>query len=265
MENENLLVHRKGHVCTLVLNRPKKRNALSPDLLIKLYQTLQELSKDDTIRAVIIRGAGDRAFSSGYDVTAIPTNITPDVKKLIKDQNPFELALDSIVNYPYPVIAMLNGYAFGGGCDLAVSCDIRVGADDIRMAMVPAKLGMAYAPSGLQRFIRTIGLSTTKEMFFTGRLYDAPRLKEMGLVDYLIPRAELESFTFDLAEEIAGNAPLSLKGIKRILNLVLRSEKMNEEDQQEADEIIAHAFRSEDLKEGQMAFLEKRKPDFKGK
>jgi enoyl-CoA hydratase len=265
MENEILLVHRKGHVCTLVLNRPEKRNALSPDLLIKLYQTLQELSEDDTIRAVIIRGAGDRVFSSGYDITAIPTSLAPNVKKLIKDQNPFELALDRIVNYPYPVIAMLNGYAFGGGCDLAVSCDIRVGADDIRMAMVPVKLGMAYAPSGLQRFIRTIGLSRTKEIFFTGRLYDAPRLKEMGLVDYLIPRAELESFTMDLAEEIAGNAPLSLKGIKRILNLVLRSEEMNEEDQQEAAEIIAHALRSEDLKEGQMAFLEKRKPDFKGR
>jgi enoyl-CoA hydratase len=265
MENEILLVHRKGHVCTLVLNRPEKRNALSPDLLIKLYQTLQELSKDDTMRAVVIRGAGDKAFSSGYDITAIPTNIAPDDKKLIKDQNPFELALDRIVNYPYPVIAMLNGYAFGGGCDLAVSCDIRVGADDIRMAMVPVKLGMAYAPSGLQRFIRTIGLSRTKEIFFTGRLYDAPRLKEMGLVDYLIPRTELESFTLDLAEEIAGNAPLSLKGIKRILNLVVRSEEMNEEDQQEADEIITHALRSEDLKEGQMAFLEKRKPDFKGR
>jgi enoyl-CoA hydratase/carnithine racemase len=265
MENEVLLVQRKGNICTLVLNRPEKRNSLSLDLLIELYQALKELSKDDTVRAIVIRGTGDMAFSSGYDITAIPTSITPEVKRIIRDQNPFELAIEMIEDYPYPVIAMLNGYAFGGGCDLAVSCDMRIAADDIRMGMVPAKLGMVYTPNGLRRFIRTIGLSATKEMFFTGRLYEASRVKEMGLVDYLVPRGELESFTYSLAEEIAGNAPLSLKGIKRILNLVLRSERMNDEDLKEADEIMAHALGSDDLKEGQTAFIQKRKPEFKGK
>ncbi len=265
MDNEILLIERKGYVCTLVLNRPEKRNSLSPDLLIEIHQTLQEFSKDDTIRTIIIRGAGDRAFSSGYDIGAIPTKITPEIQGRLKAQNPLELALESVANYPYPVIAMLNGYAFGAGCELAVSCDIRIGADDIRMGMPPAKLGVVYFPAGLRRFIQVIGLSGTKELFFTGRYYDTSRIKEMGLVDYLIPKSELESFTYALAEEIASNAPLSLRGTKRIINLLISSEKMNEDGQKEAEEIIARAFNSEDLKEGQMAFLQKRKPVFKGR
>ncbi len=265
MENETLLVRREKHVCTLVLNRPEKRNALSPDLLIKLHQTLEALSKDDAIRTIVIRGYGDKAFCSGYDITALPTKTNPEAKKIARDNNPFDLALESIINYPYPVIAMLNGYAFGGGCGLAVSCDIRVGADDITMGMVPAKLGMVYTPDGLNQFIRTIGLSATKEVFFTGRTYDAPRLKELGLLDYLVPRDELESFTYAMAGEIAGNAPLSLKGTKRVLNLILDSQKMSEEDLRETDDIMAQALQSEDLKEGQRAFIEKRKPRFRGK
>jgi len=133
------------------------------------------------------------------------------------------------------------------------------------MGMTPAKIGMIYTPEGLNRFIQTIGLSTTKEIFFTGRAYDARRAKEMGLIDYLIPRAELESFTYHLAEEIAGNAPLSLKGIKRILNLLLGSDKMAEVDRDEAENIVAQALESEDLREGRAAFLEKRKPVFRGR
>jgi enoyl-CoA hydratase/carnithine racemase len=160
---------------------------------------------------------------------------------------------------------MLNGYAFGGGCDLAVSCDIRIGADHIRMGMTPAKIGMIYSPEGLTRFIQTIGLSKTKEIFFTGRIYDARHAKEMGLIDYLVPKTELESFTYHLAEEIAGNAPLSLKGIKRMLNLVLRREQMAAEDRQEADEILSRTFKSYDLREGRAAFLEKRQPEFRGR
>jgi len=263
MENDILMIQREEHMCTLILNRPEKRNALSPDLLIKIYETLQDFSKDDTIRTLVFRGVGDKAFSAGYDITAIPT--TPEIQEKMKEVNPLQLAMDSIVNYPYPVIAMLNGFAFGAGCELAISCDIRIGAEDIRMGMPPAKLGVVYAPDGYRRFIRAIGLPNTKKIFFTGRYYDAPNAKELGLVDYLVSRSELESFTYALAKEIAGNAPLSLKGTKRVLNLLSRSEKMREEDQKEADAIISQAFNSEDLKEAQAAFLEKRTPTFKGK
>ena len=268
MDNEMLLTQRKGRVCTLVLNCPEKKNVLTSDLLVDLHQKMQELSGDDTIRTIVIRGAGDEAFCSGYDISALADGSVPPVSGVMKDRNPFrpfEMAVESIMNYPYPVIAMLNGYAFGGGCDLAVSCDMRIGADHIRIGMTPAKIGMIYTPEGLNRFIQTIGLSKTKEIFFTGRAYDARRSKEMGLIDYLVPRAELESFTYRLAEEIAGNAPLSLKGIKRMLNLVLRSDKIAEEGRQEVEKIVSRALESHDLKEGRAAFLEKRKPVFRGR
>jgi len=265
MKNKILLVEREGNICTLILNRPEKKNSLSHDLLIKIFETMNELSKDDTIRTVIFRGAGDSAFSSGYDIRSLPTNLTPEIQEKLKTQNLLELAMESVVNYPYPVIAMLNGYAYGAGCELAICCDIRIGADHISMGMPPVKLGIVYTPEGFQRFLNVLGLPRTKEIFFTGRFYNAPLIKEMGLVDYLVPREELESFTYNLAEEIAGNAPLALKGTKRILNLILNQLKITDEDRKESHSIIENSLNSEDLKEGQRAFLEKRRPKFQGK
>ncbi len=265
MKTGMLLTETSRHVMTLVLNRPEKRNALSPDMLIEICEIFDESSKNDDIRTVVIRGAGDKAFSAGYDIGAIPTKGDPDgIREKLKN-DPLELALESVINYPYPVIAMLNGYAYGAGCELSMCCDIRVAADDTRMGMTPAKLGVVYAPTGIQRFVQVIGLSKTKELFFTGRIYDAPMIKEKGLADYVVPKKELESFTYGLAEEIAGNAPLSLKGTKKILNILMRSTKIRGEDLKEAGSFVEQAFHSEDLREGQMAFSEKRKPRFKGR
>ena len=230
-----------------------------------LHDALSRAAEDDGIRTVVIRGQGDSAFSSGYDVTAIPTRVSPELKALLEKKSPFELALDSIVNFPYPVIAMLNGFAFGGACDLAVTCDLRIAADDIQMGMVPARLGMVYFPDGIQRLIRTIGWPKTKEMFFTARRYKGEALEAMGLVNALVPRQELAAVTYKLAEEIAQNAPLSLKGMKRIMNLIASSESLEAPALEEARQLIEKGLSSQDLKEGQAAFLEKRKPNFKGR
>ncbi len=265
MENNELTIQTKEHICTLVLNRAEKGNSLTPEMLFGIHDNLEELAKNDEVRAVVITGAGDRAFCGGYDITALPTSDASAQEATREGRDPFESALQAIVNFPYPVIAMLNGYAFGGGCDLAVSCDIRIGANDIRMGMVPARLGLAYSASGIKRFIQTIGLSKAKEIFFTGRHYNADQAKQIGLLDHLVPRPELESFTYEMAQEIAGNAPLSLKGIKRIMNLISNSQKLSEEDRKEADTIFAKTLFSEDLKEGRLAFIQKRKPLFKGK
>lgn len=269
MADDSLLIQTKGRVCTLVLNCPDKRNALNEKLLLALHRDLERLSRDDNIRAIVIRGAGNEAFCSGYDIGALTVEGAPGRAEIAGRSDAFasfEMAVEAMMNYPYPVIAMLNGYAFGGGCELAVCCDLRVGGDHIRMGMTPAKIGMIYTPKGLMRFIRTIGLSKTKEIFFTGRTYDAVAAKEMGLLDYLVPEPELEPFTYDLAEEIAANAPLSLKGIKRIVNLILRSgNQLGECDQKEADEIVARVLESDDLKEGRAAFMEKRTPRFRGR
>ena len=265
MGSKLLLIERNKNVCTLVLNRPEKKNSLSPELVELLLQTLNELSADDRIRAVVIRGAGDNAFCSGYDIRSLPTQLSEDVREKLKTLNPVESLFKTIVNYPYPVIAMINGMAFGAGCELSICCDIRIGADNIRMGMPPAKLGLVYPWTGLQRFIQAIGLKSTREIFFTARTYDGIRLKEIGLVDYLVPRDELETFTYQMAEEIAANAPLALKGTKSVLNLLLETVQPDKSSMQEAESITETAFGSEDIREGQLAFLEKRKPTFKGK
>ena len=264
MENKLLLVERKNNVCTLVLNRPGKQNSLSPELIDRLLQILETSSNDDNVRTVVLRGVGDKAFCAGYDIKSLPTRRGGDVTKALERVSPVEALFQRILNFPYPVIAMINGVAFGAGCELATCCDICIAADDIRMGMPPAKLGLVYPWTGLQRFIQTIGLRSTRELFFSGRFYEGIRLKEIGLADYLVPRKELEMVTYNLAEEIAGNAPLALKGTKHIINLLLQSDRMTPENQIEAESIIEAAFNSQDLKEGQSAFLGKRKPKFKG-
>jgi enoyl-CoA hydratase len=263
--NELLRVHKKNYIATLTLNRPEKKNSLSPELVKVLLQTLEELSADDTIRTVVIRGAGDKAFCAGYDIGSLPTGRSLDPDEALNRLNSVESLFKTIIDYPFPVIAMINGLAFGAGCELAICCDIRIGAENIRIGMPPAKLGLVYPWSGLQRFIQVIGLKSTKEIFFTGRAYEGVRLKELGLVDYLIPADKLASFTRRMAEEIAANAPLALKGTKRVLNLLLGTSQFDKNNLKEAESITRASFLSEDLKEGQKAFLEKRKPLFKGR
>lgn len=254
MQNEPVLLEEiSGRVCTLTLNRPERRNSLSPDLLKNLTRTLNNLSESDAVRAVIITGSGEKSFCAGYDLNLLPTTEEEQEGEGI---NPFEEAMEAVVRFPYPTIAMLNGYAFGGGCDLAVSCDIRIGAEGIRAGMVPAKLGVVYSAAGLKRFVRVLGQARTRELFFTGRTYSASILKEIGFLNYLLPKEELEAFTTDMAREISENAPLSLKGIKRVLELI-EPDTLSESGQAEADQIARRSFLSDDLKEGQTAFFRK--------
>jgi enoyl-CoA hydratase len=263
VDDRPLLVERKSNIVTLILNRPEKKNSLSPELVNLLLQTLKGLSADDSVRTIVIRGSGDQAFCSGYDIRALPTRLGDDVHARLKTLNPVESLFQTLINFPYPVIAMINGVAFGAGCELAVCCDIRIGSQNARMGMPPAKLGLVYPWPGLRRFILTVGLGSTREMFFTGRTYHGERLKELGLMDYLVPGEELDAFTYQMAGDIAANAPLSLKGTKRVLNLLLHSTPLLDASRVEAESITEAAFLSEDLKEGQLAFLEKRKPQFK--
>lgn len=266
MDEAPLLIERQNNVVTLKLNRPEKKNSLSLELVDILLKTLEDLAADDNVRAVIIRGCGDNAFCSGFDIRSLPTELNGHVNKdKLKTLNPVEALFNSVINFPYPVIALINGVAFGAGCELAICCDIRIGVKDARMGMPPAKLGIVYPWKGLQRFIQTIGLKSTREMFFTGRTYHGARLNELGLVDYLISADEIESFTVQMAEEISANAPLALRGTKSVINLLLRSNLLDENSAAEAETITEAAFFSEDLKEGRLAFLEKRRPVFKGK
>ncbi len=266
MEEENLLlIDRKERICTISINRPEKRNSLSPALLFQFADILKRLKEEGEIRCLIIRGAGDKAFSAGYDIGRIPAGQTPEQAAAFRAKNPLQTGLSAIVDFPFPVIAMINGPAYGAGCELALTCDIRIAAAGIRMSMPPAKLGVIYHWSGLMKFINIIGLANTKEMFFTGRAYEASHAREMGLVHYVIPGAELEDFTYQMAREISENAPLSLSGLKTIFNKCLQFQRLSPEDEEESEKLRQRGLHSEDLKEGQRAFQEKRKPVFKGR
>ena len=264
MEEAPLLIKREKRVVSLILNRPRKKNSLTPELVNVLLRTLEELAADDTVRVLVLRGAGDTAFCAGYDIGALPTGSGDDARQKLKSLNPVEDLFRAVLNFPFPVIALIQGVAFGAGCELAICCDIRIGSEESRMAMPPTKLGLVYPWRGLQRFIRTIGPGGTKEIFFSGRIYQGTRLKELGLVDYLVASEDIESFTFGMAAEIAANAPLALRGTKRAISLLMQSESFDETKAAEADSLTEASFLSRDLEEGRLAFLEKRKPRFRG-
>jgi enoyl-CoA hydratase/carnithine racemase len=265
MENNVLLKEIKGNVGTLTINRPEKRNSLTADLLFDLIKTLEEWAEAGEVRVVVLTGTGDKAFSGGFDVRSIPTQNTPETAEVFRNQNPVERSLDAVKEYPYPTIAMINGYVLGAAFNLTMCCDIRIAADHVRMGIPPAKLGLVYPPGGLKQIVEAIGMARAREVFFTGRLYDPEDVLRMSLVHQMVPRSELESATYAIAEEIAENAPLSLKGIKKILNMLGKSLEFSDEDWKEAVKLSTMSFLTEDAKEGQLAFIEKRKPMFKGR
>ncbi|MDO9264805.1 MAG: enoyl-CoA hydratase/isomerase family protein, partial [Desulfosalsimonadaceae bacterium] len=220
MEKEVLIKEISGHVGILKLNRPDRGNSLTPSLLAELHLVLTRWAEDESVRCVVITGNSEKAFSSGYDISAIPTELSPEAAELLKTNNPLTLALDSVKNFPFPVIAMINGYCFGAALNLAVCCDVRIGADHIKAGMPPAKLGLVYHPEGLSQFIEVAGMAKTREIFFTGRTYQGREVKDMGLVDHLVPAEKLSETVYAMAGEISENAPLSLKGTKKILNMI---------------------------------------------
>ena len=265
MKDQDILVQSYDeHVGTLVLNRPERKNALSPELLIRIHMVLKEWADRGDVRAVIITGGKGKAFSSGYDIAALPTDINPEMAEILKKHNPVELAFQTLENFPYPTIAMMNGYAFGAGLNLTMCCDIRIAVEDIRVGMPPAKLGLVYHPEGIRQFLDVVGMAKTREIFFTARTYTGREVFDMGLVDHLVAHSDLSRITCELAGEIAANAPLALKGTKRILGMFRANHTITSEQYKEAEIIINEAFNSQDIKEGQTAFFEKRKPLFTG-
>ncbi len=266
MEKEpELLVRREGALCTLILNRPEKRNLLTPEALLKVAETLKALASEGSVLAVVLRGAGDRAFCAGYDISALPAGPPPHMEKALREKPPLEQALEAIRDFPYPVIAMLNGDAYGGGCELAVSCDIRIAAKRVKMGMPPPKIGLVYPYPGYRRFLTVLGFTRTLEIFLTGRRYPSEQCLQMGLVNYVVEDAEIEAFTYDMAREITENAPISLRGSKLALYKIARYPILEKEEEEEIRALFLQSLKSEDLREGQKAFMEKRKPRFKGR
>ncbi len=243
-------------VAQLTISNPAKRGALDAPLLQALVTTLAGLDA----RCVVLTGEG-RAFCAGYDIGALTSEGYDD-----SDGHPFQAALDAVEAYPYPVLAALNGYAIGGGLELAITCDLRIAAAGVQLGMPPAKLGVVYNHQGINRFVTAIGAARTRELFLTGRRIDAETAREWSLVNEVVAPEALPEAALALAREIAANAPLSLRGNKAAIGAVVRAAGALEPAVAAAlDAERKAAFLSEDLKEGLAAFAEKRAPSWRGR
>lgn len=265
MGDEELLVEAREEALLLTLNRPERRNALSTAMLVSLAETLEGLEAGGETRCVVLRGAGDKSFSAGMDLTAVPSGLPRELLARIESKGPLQFAAEAVESCPVPVIAMIRGYALGGGCELAMACDLRVGGEGCRMGMPPARLGIVYPPEGLSRFIRALGPAGAKKLFLTARYLEGREAYETGLLHFLVPDEELEEFTMELAREISSRAPLALAGIKRSLHILSRYAPPSEEEEAEMRDLVARALSSRDAMEAMAAFREKRDPRFQGK
>jgi len=244
-------------VARLTISNPEKRGALDRALLESLMAALERLDA----RCVVLTGEG-RAFCAGYDISELMREGYDDGAEA---GHPFPAALAAIEAYPYPVLAALNGATIGGGLELAITCDLRIAADTVQLGMPPAKLGVVYATAGLNRFLTTIGGARSRELFLTGRRIDAATAERWGLVNEVVEAEALPQAALALATEIAGNAPLSLRGNKAgIRELVAARGALDPAIAATLDTDRRTAFESEDLREGLQAFGEKRPPVWRG-
>jgi enoyl-CoA hydratase/carnithine racemase len=251
-------------VMRLTISNPAKRNALDHPILDAITATLEDLSSPKSgARCVLVTGAHGM-FSAGYDIGEIPDeDFEERAERLVA--HPFTQAIDALEAFPYPTLAALPGHTIGGGLELALSCDLRVAQEGIKLGMPPAKLGLVYSHTGLRRFIDAIGVPRTREMFLLGSYIDVTVALSWGLVNRIAPAEELEALALDLAGQLAGNAPLAQTGNKRVIAALLRAESRLPQDvEQELIELRRASFASQDLREGMRAFAERRIPSWRG-
>jgi enoyl-CoA hydratase len=254
-----------GNWARLTICRADKHNALSFELAEAMTGRLNALADRPDVRAVVIRGEGERMFCAGFDITALPEAARAPEGQRFSRLHPIEDLFRAIMAFPFPVIAHLNGSAFGAGCELALCCDIRVAAGDIRMGMPPVRLGLVYPWWGLKRIVDILGLAAAQQLFLTGRPVSGGRLVNMGLVHFLVEPVELGDFVAELAGDIACHAPLALQGTKVVLNMLRGQGGLDGTEAGEAERIAERALGSRDLAEARHAFVEKRPPRFKGR
>ncbi len=260
---DDLLIRCENHILDICINRPDKRNSLTPEMLHLLARTLDEYGSREQAQILVLRGAGQRFFSAGYDISRIPRPGTPEAQEFAL-RKPLDLAVEAVENYPYPTIALLNGSVIGGACELAFSCDFRYGAEGVEMCMPPSKLGLVYSVEGLARINSVIGLSNLKKMIFTARSFRTEELSAFGALDEVLPADELESRVHEVAAGMGTLAPLALRGHKWILSRFGRH-SLGEEELDKARQWILRSYNSEDAREAQAAFIGKRPPHFVGR
>lgn len=256
---ENILVEKKDSIAVITINRPDKLNSLNSQVHVEGVAALDELKRDDEIRVVVITGAGPKSFIAGADISEFAGQTPVSQRSMFQEKTLF----NSIDAFPKPVIAMINGFCLGGGNELALACDLRVCSENAKFSQPEINLGIICGGGGTQRLTRLIGEGRAMEMILTGDMIDAQTALKFGLVNHVFSAEELEAGTMALAGKIAEKAPVALQMSKEAVKFASRS-NLDEGLRREVD-LFAICFSTEDKTEGVSAFLEKRKPVFKGK
>ena len=256
---ETLLVERVGRVALITINRPDKLNALNDQVRDEMLQLLGALETDDAIGVLVITGAGEKSFIAGADIQEFAGRTPFDQRHAMR----FPRLYDIMSNFPKPVIAMINGFCLGGGCELAMSCDMRIASEKARFGQPEIKLGLIPGGGGTQRLPRLVGMGNAMRLILSGDMIPAAEAKEMGLVEQVVAPEELRNHTLALAERIATMSPATLGVAKEALRA---SERMSiEEGILYERDLFCLCFSTEDKAEGVDAFLNKRKAEWKGR
>ena len=259
---KHMIAEIDGSIGWIVFNKPERRNAVSTDMWEALPRILDDYEANPQVRVIVLKGAGDKAFVSGADISQFEqARNTPEQVEAYEKF--VDACSDRLRTVGKPTISMIRGWCVGGGVGITLSTDIRICSDDSRFAIPAAKLGLGYRVSGINKLVSVVGPAFAKEIFFTARAFNADEAERMGLVNRVVPAADLERYTRDYCQTIADNAPLTILSVKREVEEIGKLGK--HVDVELCERVVKACFDSEDYKEGRRAFMEKRKPAFQGR
>jgi len=260
MQFTNIIYEKKDGVAWIIINRPQVMNALDIESRKEMLTALQDADSDEDVRAVILTGAGDKAFSAGADLRIFREMSALEARRYVKLAKQVARTIETLSK---PVIAVVKGYAFGGGLELVLSCDLVIATEDARFGQTEINVGLIPGVGGTQRLPRAVGIRKAKEMIYTGQVIDAQEAHRLGLVNRVVPREKLDEVVNELLTQIKSKSPLILKLAKQAVNKGFESDLVSGLDYE--SELFIYCFTTEDQKEGVKAFLEKRRPEFKGR